>query len=122
MRPKAPGSQFWQKTLLTRGVLGSRPCGPIRDRGAGFQQGRHEQLGPRQTYTVVSSFDFAAVEVAAVEGLDDGLGLLIGGHLDEAEAARAAGVAVADDVDVRDYGTRVSAIALLVNTTWSRSG
>ncbi|CAA9405275.1 MAG: hypothetical protein AVDCRST_MAG64-1945 [uncultured Phycisphaerae bacterium] len=40
----------------------------------------------------------AAVDVLAVQGVDRGLGLLVGAHLDEAEALAAAGVPVADDL------------------------
>ena len=44
----------------------------------------------------------AAVDVAAVGRLDGRVGLRRAGHLDEGEAARLAGVAIGDDLQVDD--------------------
>ena len=55
----------------------------------------------------------AATHLRAVEGLDGSLGVL-GGHLDETEAAGAAGLAIVDQADALDLAVGGEEVAQLV--------
>src|SRR6185437_6489909 len=55
--------------------------------------------------------DLASLDVAAVDLVDGLLGLVIGRHLDEAEATRAAGLAIGDDLGIGDGAERGEQLA-----------